>query len=106
MCGACNLQRVQCCEVCGVVAHEGACARRAAQDCRPVAEAAPALAHLWQPAGTIFYDSEVPPNMARSDWLSLACMTAHRRVLHAWRMVFLWEARDTLACVEYASHGR
>lgn len=42
-----------------MVAHEGACARKAAQDCRPVAEAADSLVHLWQPAGTIYYDSEV-----------------------------------------------
>jgi hypothetical protein len=42
-----------------VVAHEGACARKAAQDCRPVSEAADTLVHLWQPAGTIFCNSEV-----------------------------------------------
>lgn len=52
-------QRVQCCEVCGVVAHDGTCARKAAHDCRPVTEASDTMVHLWQPAGTIYYDSEV-----------------------------------------------
>ena len=55
------MQRVQCCEVCGVVAHDGTCARKAAHDCRPVTEASDSMVHLWQPAGTIYYDSEVRP---------------------------------------------
>ena len=54
-------QRVQCCEVCGVVAHDGTCARKAAHDCRPVTEASESMVHLWQPAGTVYYDSEVHP---------------------------------------------
>ncbi len=55
------MQRVQCCEVCGVVVHDGTCARKAAHDCKPVSEAAQSMVHLWQPAGTIYYDSEVRP---------------------------------------------
>ena len=51
-----RMQRVQCCEVCGTVVHEGTCARKAAHDCRPVGEAAAPMQHQWQPAGTIFYD--------------------------------------------------
>ncbi|CAL8462241.1 g1772 [Coccomyxa elongata] len=64
LCASCFLridpegERVQCCEVCGVVAHDGACARKAPQDCRPVAGATNSMVHLWQPAGTIYYDSE------------------------------------------------
>ena len=54
---------MQCCEVCGIVAHDGACARKAAQDCRPVAGAMESMVHLWQPAGTIYYDSEVSEQM-------------------------------------------
>ena len=61
---ACAAQRVQCCEVCGVVAHDGACARKAAHDCKPVSEASDSMVHLWQPAGTIFYDSEVSSQTA------------------------------------------
>ena len=53
------MQKVQCCEVCGVVLHES-CARKAAQDCRPVAEAGDRMLHLWKPAGVVLHDSEVP----------------------------------------------
>ena len=41
------------------MAHDGTCARKAAHDCRPVTEASDSMVHLWQPAGTVFYDSEV-----------------------------------------------
>ena len=44
-----------------MVAHDGTCARKAAHDCRPVTEAPDSMVHLWQPAGTVYYDSEVPP---------------------------------------------
>ena len=50
------MQKVQGCEVCGVVMHEG-CARRVPQDCRPVAEAGDRMLHLWKPAGVVLHDS-------------------------------------------------
>ncbi|KAK9855135.1 hypothetical protein WJX84_000838 [Apatococcus fuscideae] len=48
---------VQCCEVCGLLAHEG-CKGQVAADCRPVAVAAEALPHHWQPAGVVLDESE------------------------------------------------
>ena len=50
------LQKVQGCEVCGVVMHES-CARKVPQDCRPVAEAGDRMLHLWKPAGVVLHDS-------------------------------------------------
>ena len=48
-------QRVQCCEVCGVIAHEG-CVRKVPHDCRPAAEAGDRMLHLWKPAGIVLHD--------------------------------------------------
>ncbi|KAK9851856.1 hypothetical protein WJX84_011935 [Apatococcus fuscideae] len=48
---------VQCCEVCGLLAHEG-CRGQVAASCRPVAVAAEALPHHWQPAGVLLDESE------------------------------------------------
>ena len=56
MCDA--VQRVHCCEVCGVVSHES-CVRKVSHDCRPAAEAGDRMLHLWKPAGVVMYDSEV-----------------------------------------------
>ena len=52
------LQKVDCCEVCGVIAHES-CVRKVPDDCRPVAEAGERMVHQWRPAGTVLQDKEV-----------------------------------------------
>ncbi|KAK9785856.1 hypothetical protein WJX73_007544 [Symbiochloris irregularis] len=51
------LQKVDSCEVCGVIAHEG-CARKVPDDCRPVAEIGEDIVHQWRPAGAVLQDKE------------------------------------------------
>ena len=61
-----------------MVAHDGACARKAAQDCRPVTGATESMVHLWQPAGTVYYDSEVITQHHSSDvGIPLTTMLVH-----------------------------
>ena len=50
----------ECCEVCGVIAHDG-CSRRVPDDCRPVAEVSERMVHEWRPAGVVLRDREVAP---------------------------------------------
>ena len=54
----CLLQRVQCCEACGQLVHEG-CARSAKPDCRPAAVNCDKLLHMWQASGTVYEYPEV-----------------------------------------------
>ena len=77
------VQRVQCCEVCGVVAHDGTCVRKAAHDCRPVTEASESMVHLWQPAGTIYYDSEVSQQILLFDIFSTMAERLHNSLQRA-----------------------
>jgi hypothetical protein len=53
------LQRGSCCEVCGILAHEG-CARQVPDDCRPIALPAEKVLHTWKAAGTLMIESQVP----------------------------------------------
>ncbi|KAL0033148.1 hypothetical protein WJX79_005638 [Trebouxia sp. C0005] len=50
-------QRGSCCEVCGILAHEG-CARHVPDDCRPIALAAEKVLHTWKAAGTLMIESQ------------------------------------------------
>ncbi len=52
------LQRGSCCEVCGILAHEG-CARQVPDDCRPIALPAEKVLHTWKAAGTLMIESQV-----------------------------------------------
>ena len=55
---SCLLQRGSCCEVCGILAHEG-CARQVPDDCRPIALPAEKVLHTWKAAGTLMIESQV-----------------------------------------------
>ncbi|DBB13812.1 TPA: hypothetical protein ACH3X3_000808 [Trebouxia sp. C0006] len=50
-------QRGSCCEVCGILAHEG-CARQVPDDCRPIALPAEKVLHTWKAAGTLMIESQ------------------------------------------------
>lgn len=65
-----------------MVAHDGTCARKAAHDCKPVTEVCDSMVHLWQPAGTIYYDSEVT---VHHHPLSLTSQCTAQRLLLFWQ---------------------
>lgn len=79
-----GVQTVQCCEVCGLLAHEG-CRGQVAASCRPVAVAAEALPHHWQPAGVVLDESEVRfygvSHLQRSSPLSLGKLSHDAKAL-------------------------
>ena len=52
------LQDVQCCDICGLLAHDS-CVRRARHDCKPLALEAEAMPHLWKAAGVLMPACEV-----------------------------------------------
>ena len=69
------LQRGSCCEVCGILAHEG-CARHVPDDCRPIALPAEQVLHTWKAAGTVLVENEV--RVWLIDSLAHACLgTSH-----------------------------
>ena len=79
------MQTVQCCEVCGLLAHEG-CRGQVAASCRPVAVAAEALPHHWQPAGVVLDESEVSSSLSMCitpGWCSLG-----GRLMGRWPMIW------------------
>ncbi|KAK9817740.1 hypothetical protein WJX72_001471 [[Myrmecia] bisecta] len=53
-----DTKRVQCCEVCGTLAHEG-CVRHVPHDCRPAAmQVEHRMVHMWKPAGVAMIQKE------------------------------------------------
>lgn len=52
------MQRGSCCEICGVIAHEG-CVKQAPEDCRPITLPADKILHSWKAAGTVMTDTPV-----------------------------------------------
>lgn len=52
------MQRGSCCEICGVICHEG-CVKQAPEDCRPIALAADKILHTWKAAGTVMTETPV-----------------------------------------------
>ena len=81
-----------------MVAHDGTCARKAAHDCKPVTEACASMVHLWQPAGTIYYDSEVTPHHAHPQ-SHLALWSTAAAPLASHRVGSMFNCSDLCTCV-------
>ena len=79
------MQKVDSCEVCGVIAHES-CTRKVPDDCRPVAEVGEDMVHQWRPAGAVLQDKEVRQiiplgcrGLACAEWHALPPNCTHLR---------------------------